>query len=270
MFHRQRRSRSDGARVEELSPLREQTPDGRSSDAPAAESHCAPLGMDGGPHHGARDRSASPPALVGSVRQRRHGPPGRSHAARRGLCDDRRPYVLHDRIGIGDRVDRARIGGVGWLYSPALSATFGSGVTPASSGQPLFVGIGPSTDVDRYLAGVDHTVITEFWGDKTETVEGGPPDPSRRAPRLLGRLRTGSGPSDARLGSCGRVMDCGRDERRRSARDRCRSGPGARPSSGPAVDCPRLPSGVGDLDGGWRALGRGCFRRRRADQVSTV
>jgi hypothetical protein len=64
--------------------------------------------------------------------------------------------------------------GVGWLYSPSLLGDVRIRVTPARSGEPLFVGIGPSTDVDRYLAGVDHTVITEFWGDETKSVAGGP------------------------------------------------------------------------------------------------
>jgi hypothetical protein len=65
--------------------------------------------------------------------------------------------------------------GVGWLYSPALLGDVRIRVTPTSAGGPLFVGIGPSTAVDRYLAGVRHTVIAEFWGDKTEGVAGGPP-----------------------------------------------------------------------------------------------
>jgi hypothetical protein len=64
--------------------------------------------------------------------------------------------------------------GVGWLYSPALLGDVRIRVTPTSSGSPLFVGIGRSTDVNRYLAGVNHTVISEFWGDKTEAVDGGP------------------------------------------------------------------------------------------------
>jgi hypothetical protein len=65
--------------------------------------------------------------------------------------------------------------GVGWLYAPGLLDTVRIRVTPASAGPPLFVGIGPSTDVDRYLAGVDHTTITEFWEEKTEAVAGGAP-----------------------------------------------------------------------------------------------
>lgn len=65
--------------------------------------------------------------------------------------------------------------GVGWLYSPGLLDEVRIRVTPTSPGPPLFVGIGRSTDVERYLAGVGHTVITEFWGDETENVAGGAP-----------------------------------------------------------------------------------------------
>ena len=63
--------------------------------------------------------------------------------------------------------------GIGWLYSPGLLDEVRIRVTPTSPGPPLFVGIGRSTDVERYLAGVGHTVITEFWRDETETVAGG-------------------------------------------------------------------------------------------------
>lgn len=48
-------------------------------------------------------------------------------------------------------------------------------VTPVSPGPPLFVGIGPSTDVDRYLTGVNHAVISEFWQDELEVVDGDTP-----------------------------------------------------------------------------------------------
>jgi hypothetical protein len=66
--------------------------------------------------------------------------------------------------------------GVGWAYSPSVLGTVRIRVRPASSGPPLFVGIGRSSDVDRYLAGVEHTVISDFWGDKVEPVSGGRPD----------------------------------------------------------------------------------------------
>jgi hypothetical protein len=65
--------------------------------------------------------------------------------------------------------------GVGWLYAPGLLGEVRIRVTPTSPEQALFVGIGPSKDVDRYLAGVNHTVITEFWEEKTEAVAGGAP-----------------------------------------------------------------------------------------------
>jgi hypothetical protein len=66
-------------------------------------------------------------------------------------------------------------GGAGWLYPPALLDKVRIRVTPTAGDGPVFVGIGPSTEVDRYLAGVNHTVITEFFDDKTEEVQGGPP-----------------------------------------------------------------------------------------------
>lgn len=65
--------------------------------------------------------------------------------------------------------------GIGWLYAPGMLDEVRIRVTPTSPGPPLFVGIGRSTDVERYLAGVGHTVITEFWGDETRNVAGGTP-----------------------------------------------------------------------------------------------
>jgi hypothetical protein len=63
--------------------------------------------------------------------------------------------------------------GVAWLYSPSLLGKIRLRVTPVSAGEPLFVGIGRSGDVDRYLAGVNHTVISDFFGDKVQAVPGG-------------------------------------------------------------------------------------------------
>ena len=65
--------------------------------------------------------------------------------------------------------------GVGWLYAPGLLGEVRIRVTPTSPEQALFVGIGPSTEVDRYLTGVNHTVITEFWEEKVDAVAGGEP-----------------------------------------------------------------------------------------------
>jgi hypothetical protein len=65
--------------------------------------------------------------------------------------------------------------GIGWLYAPDLLDRVRIRVTPVSSGAPLFVGIGPSVEVDRYLAGVGRTVISDFWTDKVEVEGGGTP-----------------------------------------------------------------------------------------------
>ena len=65
--------------------------------------------------------------------------------------------------------------GVGWLYSPSLLGKVRIRATPANSASALFVGIGRSRDVDRYLAGVNHSIISDFFGGKTEAVGGGTP-----------------------------------------------------------------------------------------------
>jgi len=73
-----------------------------------------------------------------------------------------------------ERIDLGSAG-IGWLYSPALLGTVRIRVTPVSPGPALFAGIGPSADVDSYLTGVGHTVISDFWGDKMQTIGGGAP-----------------------------------------------------------------------------------------------
>jgi len=65
--------------------------------------------------------------------------------------------------------------GVGWLYSPGLLGKVRIRVTPVRASSALFVGIGRTSDVDRYLAGVDHTVISDFFGSKVKAVAGGTP-----------------------------------------------------------------------------------------------
>ena len=69
--------------------------------------------------------------------------------------------------------------GFGWLYSPSVLGEIRIRVTPVSAGSSLFVGIGPSNEVDRYLAGVGHTVITDFWTERVRPVGG---DASASAP----------------------------------------------------------------------------------------
>jgi hypothetical protein len=65
--------------------------------------------------------------------------------------------------------------GVGWLYSSTLLGKVRIRITPVNAGSPLFVGIGPSADVDRYLAGVSHTLISDFWSHSVQPIAGGSP-----------------------------------------------------------------------------------------------
>ena len=73
-----------------------------------------------------------------------------------------------------ERIDLGSAG-TGWLYPPALLDKVRIRVTPVSPGSALFVGIGPSADVDRYLAGVSHTLISDFWGNRVQATGGGTP-----------------------------------------------------------------------------------------------
>jgi hypothetical protein len=84
--------------------------------------------------------------------------------------------------------------GTGWLYAPALLGEVRIRVTPRTPGSALFVGIGPSADVDRYFAGVNHTVITEFWGDSVQNVGGGAPGSPPATQDFWVASATGTGP----------------------------------------------------------------------------
>jgi hypothetical protein len=83
--------------------------------------------------------------------------------------------------------------GVEWLYSPGLLGKVRIRVTPTNSDSTLFVGIGPSADVDRYLAGVNRIVITEFFDDKEQAVDGGPPGSPPATQRFWVASSTGPG-----------------------------------------------------------------------------
>jgi hypothetical protein len=62
--------------------------------------------------------------------------------------------------------------GFGWLYAPSVLGEVRIRVTPASASSELFVGIGPSNEVDRYLAGIGHALITDFWNGSTQPIGG--------------------------------------------------------------------------------------------------
>jgi hypothetical protein len=91
--------------------------------------------------------------------------------------------------------ERTHLGGagVGWLYAPSLLGKLRIRVTPATPGAALFVGIARSRDVDRYLAGVNHTVISEFWGEKVEPIDGGRLTSLPGAQHFWAASSTGSG-----------------------------------------------------------------------------
>lgn len=83
--------------------------------------------------------------------------------------------------------------GVGWLYSPGLLGKVRIRVTPAGPGSPLFVGIGRTADVDNYLTGVSHTVVSDFFGDKVEAIKGGAPRSAPGTQHFWVASSTGSG-----------------------------------------------------------------------------
>ena len=91
-----------------------------------------------------------------------------------------------------ERIDLGSAG-IGWLYSPALLGTVRIRVTPVSPGPALFAGIGPSAAVDRYLAGVSHTVISDFWGDKVQAIGGGTPGSAPGTHSFWAATATGPG-----------------------------------------------------------------------------
>ena len=83
--------------------------------------------------------------------------------------------------------------GIGWLYAPSALDKVRIRSHAVEPRPAMFVGIGPSTDVDRYLTGVHRTVIQEFWGDKTETLDGGSPASAPRTQDFWIASSTGSG-----------------------------------------------------------------------------
>lgn len=84
--------------------------------------------------------------------------------------------------------------GVGWLYGPGLLDEVRVRVTPETPGARLFVGIGRSEDVDRYLEGVNRSVIKDFWKPSVERIAGRAPRSAPGAQRFWVAKATGSGP----------------------------------------------------------------------------
>ena len=80
-----------------------------------------------------------------------------------------------DGAALATRTTKLGSAGWGWLYSPGLLGKVRIRITPAQTDVPLFVGIARSADAGRYLAGVRHTVISEFFDNKVEPVDGGLP-----------------------------------------------------------------------------------------------
>jgi hypothetical protein len=84
--------------------------------------------------------------------------------------------------------------GFGWLYAPSVLGEIRIQVAPASAGSELFVGIGPSDEVDRYLAGVDHTIITDFWTESLQPVGGNATAPAPGSQDFWVASDSGAGP----------------------------------------------------------------------------
>lgn len=84
--------------------------------------------------------------------------------------------------------------GTGWLYAPGLLDEVRVRVTPSDDAAQLFVGIARSADVERYLAEVGHTVISEFWEEKVEQRAGGPATSAPGEQRFWAASSVGTGP----------------------------------------------------------------------------
>ena len=82
--------------------------------------------------------------------------------------------------------------GIDWLYTHLLG-TLRIRVTPPDSRSALFVGIGPSAAVERYLDGVHHTLVSDFFGDRARELAGGGPRSAPGRQSFLVASVTGTG-----------------------------------------------------------------------------
>jgi hypothetical protein len=84
--------------------------------------------------------------------------------------------------------------GMGWLYAPGLLDEIRIRVTPRSGDPELFVGIGPTVDVNRYLEGTGKSVILDFWSHDVRDVDGDAPGSAPTEQGFWVASDTGAGP----------------------------------------------------------------------------
>jgi hypothetical protein len=159
--------------------------------------------------------------------------------------------------------------GVGWLYSPGVLGKVRIRVTPAQSGSTLFVGIARSAEADRYLAGVNHTVISEFFQEETRVVDGGPARSVPGTQHFWVASDTGRGARtvvwDPSTGSWTVVV---MNADGRPGVD-VRADLGARIPAAPWIAVGLLAAGAALLAGGAFVIA-GALRRRRSDPTTTA
>ena len=158
--------------------------------------------------------------------------------------------------------------GVSWVYSSDFLDSVRIRVTPTTSDQQLFVGIGRSAAVSGYLARVSRTVISDFWGDDVKAVPGGTPESPPGEQDFWVASTHGSGHKLC-LGPVRRNLDGSGHECRWPTRARRQSRP-RRPDTPPGVVCPRLPAGRGIVLAGGVLLIVLAIRRRRPVQAQAV
>ena len=147
--------------------------------------------------------------------------------------------------------------GVGWLYSPSLLGKVRIRVTPANSASALFVGIGRSRDVDRYLAGVNHTHHFRLLRGKDRGLGGGTPRSAPGTQHFWVASSTGRGARTLTWDPHGGSWTVVVMNAERSTRTRCRRGAGSE-DPGPPVVRRRLAGSRSRLPRRWGAPDRGC------------
>ena len=147
-----------------------------------------------------------------------------------GLRHDRRSHVLHVRIGVGDRAGRARLarGRVAVLIRPARERP-----DPSHAGEHRLGTVRGDRPRRRGRSLPRRGEPLGHLGLLDERGGGHRRRHARigsRSAGLLGRLRDRSRRPDPDVGSRQRIVDGGRDERRRATRGRREGGPGSRVS----------------------------------------